>query len=1066
MVTRLLLHILAICWATPVFLSAQNAPVFSGTPVQIPENANLNQTLKAYRVFDIPSAMLHAHLREESNGEKFFHLHLPGADNWSLALVSSRLIPETYRLRVDDGQKIAELPGPGDIAWKGRVVGSSQSDVRLTVAEGFIFGSIQQGAVIWFIEPLSDLLPGSPTDRYIVYRTDDVLPNPNLKCGVTEAQEQKARENRAKKQPAAPENMVGQCKHVELAIASANDMLVRYGTVAQVETHNIGVMNSVGTDYDDPFDDDIYFVIATQYVSTTTTSSLDVALTTTTEAETLLNNFTAWGNAGNFGVTFDDGQLWTTRNICVSSLPMNPCGVIGLAWIGTVCGSNRYHLLEDYLGSNPSGTGWQLRVLTSHEIGHNFDCEHDPAGSGTIMSPSVNNTTTWSATSIADLNAFLTNISCLAICGANFEAPAYTVSEGASSTYLPAGAPSCEMGYTELTIPVTYSGSASGGTVTVSVTGGTAVQDLDFDIPSPSVTFPAGQTNQTGSFIIRVWNDAISEGTETIDLQLSGTLAGSQNTATVTLTSDDINPATNYYTFGQIGSGNAGNLSAPFRGSSSDCRTQFIFNAAELTAAGFAANDLINGLALEVSAKASTQPYNGFTIKMKHTSTAANSTGQPENTGFTTVYSSSHSTSVGWNKFNFTSGFAWNGSSNLRIEICYDNASGTANDLVSSMSGAATVFVTGTSSGCSLPTSSWSFFGSNRPNTRLYKGTDIAITLNDEASTNLKAGQTAYFKDPQNEFIVAVKENSGTDVNCINVQIDRAGNGRQALSWNPGFFVSNKTFFITADNPNTNYDLTLYFSKAEMTGWPSPSTLNILKSAVSIASSNANNSSINTAITRATFGPAATPDAYYSYKGTFTGFSGFAITDASTVPAPVEWLDFTGKWADKAVALTWTTAAEQNNQGFDVERSVNGISFEKIGFVSGRGTIAVPQPYAFNDEKAAQARATVLYYRLRQVDTDGSWSYSKTVPVAMPGTSVSYLLYPNPARHEATLQVLNCDGCAATLSLTDAAGREVLRTEINDTFTTLDLNNLFSGVYWAEIKTAEGHRWQTKLIKM
>jgi hypothetical protein len=1061
MLKHLFLSVLWVAFALSA--RAQSAPVFSGKPVQIPENTNLSQTLRAYQVFDIASSALLAHLREESNGEKIFHLNLPGAGEWPLALVSSGLIPEAYRLRVDDGQKITELPGPGDIAWKGRVVGSAQSDVRLTVADGFIFGSIQRGSDIWFIEPLSDLLPGAAADRYILYRTADVLPNPHLKCGVTEAQEKKARENRAKKQPEKPENMVGLCKNVDLAIASAYDMFERYSTVAQVETHNIGVMNSVGTDYDDPFDDDIYFVIATQYVSTTTSSSLDVALTSSTDANVLLNNFTAWGNAGNFGVTFDDGQLWTARNICD---PIVGCGVIGLAWIGTVCGNSRYHLLEDYTGSNPNGTGWQLRVLTSHELGHNFDCEHDPAGSGTIMSPSVNNTTTWSATSIADLNTFLGGISCLAVCGANFDATAYTVSEFASGTYLPAGAPSCEMPYSEISIPVTYSGSAAGGSVSVSVTGGTAVQDLDFDIPNPTVTFPAGSTNQTGSVTLRVWNDAISETNETINLELGGTLVGSQNTATVTIVSDDLDPATSYSTSGQIGSGNAGNLSAPFRGSVTDCRTQFIFNATELITAGFSANDAINGLALEITAKNSTQPYSGFTIKMKHTTSAANSTGQPENTGFTTVYSSSHTTAVGWNRFNFTNAFTWNGTNNVRVEICFDNASGSSNDLVSSMSGAATVFITGTASGCSLPTSSWSFFGSNRPNARLYKGTDIAITLNDEANTNLKAGQTAYFKDAQNEFIMTVKENSGTDVGCVNVQIDRAGNGRQSLPWAPGFFVSNKTFFVTADNPNTSYDLTLYFSEAEMAGWPTPSTLNILKSATSIATSSTSNSSINTAVTRAFFGPTSNPDAYYSYKGTFTGFSGFAITDASSVPLPIEWLDFTGKWLGKTVALHWATAAERDNRGFDVERSDNGISFEKIGFVPGRGTISVPQPYTFDDPQAAQTRAAVRYYRLRQVDADGSSSHSNTLPMLLPGNSAHYLLYPNPARHSVTLQMLRCDDCAATVTLSDAAGREVLRTETSAAATPLDLSGLPSGVYWLDVRDAEGSRWQTKLVRM
>lgn len=939
----LLLLSLAACCACPAFLEAQTAPVFSGKPVQIPNNAALNKTFKAYQVFDIASSALRAHLQEESNGEKTFDLSLPGTGTWSLALVSSGLLPDNYRLRVDDGQKITELPGPGDIAWKGRVVGSSQSDVRLTVADGFIFGSIQVGANIWFVEPLSDLLHGTVADRYIIYRTSDVLPNPDLKCGVTEAQERRSKE-KPKKALEKPENMAGDCKHVELAIASAYDMFERYFTVAGVEAHNVAVMNAVGTDYDTGFDDDIYFLIATQYVSTTTTSSLDVALTATTDAEDLLDNFTDWGNAGNFGVTFDDGQLWTTRNFCSNS----GCGTIGLAWIGDLCGSFRYHILEDYLGSN-SGSAWELRVLTSHEIGHNFDCDHDAVGSGFIMAPSVNNTTTWSAASMTSLNNLLPDLTCLALCGANFESTAYTAAESVSSTYLSAGDPSCEMGYTEFSIPVTYSGSTAGGSVTVSVAGGTATENLDFDLPSSSVNFPAGSTGQTANFIVRIWNDAISEGNETILLELSGGLAGSLNTTTVTIVSDDLDPATNFYTFGLIGGGNTG-ISAPFRGSVSDCRSQIVFSVAELTDAGFAANDVINGLALEVVSKSSTQPYSGFTIKMKHTTGGTNTVGDLESIGLITVYSASHTTSVGWNKFNFNQGFAWNGTSNLRVEFCFDNASGTANDFVRSVGGPTTMLSQATSgSGCSLP-NSWTNSFVFRPNTRLYKGTDIAITLNDEADTNLKNGQTAYFKDAQNEFIVAVKQNSGADAGCINVKIDRAGNGRQSPAWLPSFFVSDKTFFVTADNPAATYDLTLYYSKTEMTVWPSPGTLNILKSSVPIASADASNSSINTTITRTTFGPTGNTDAYRGFKGTFTGFSGFAVTDASTV-APVEWLDFTGRLAGKNVALTWATAAELNNRGFEVERSANGVSFEKIGFVPGHGTLSAPQPYHFDDEK-------------------------------------------------------------------------------------------------------------------
>jgi PKD repeat protein len=111
-------------------------------------------------------------------------------------------------------------------------------------------------------------------------------------------------------------------------------------------------------------------------------------------------------------------QLWTTRNIDGDGAG-GSSGIVGLAYqsgSGVVCTSARYHLLEDFTGSNPTGSGFQLRVLTSHEIGHNFSCSHDAAGSGFIMAPSVGNTSTWSPASISTVNAAVPGLGCLSAC--------------------------------------------------------------------------------------------------------------------------------------------------------------------------------------------------------------------------------------------------------------------------------------------------------------------------------------------------------------------------------------------------------------------------------------------------------------------------------------------------------------------------------------------------------------------------------------------------------------------------------------------------------------------------
>ncbi|MBL7776046.1 MAG: hypothetical protein JNK89_08590, partial [Saprospiraceae bacterium] len=620
-------------------LTAQNLPTFHAQPQANPSAPDLHGTLSAYKIYRLNADALQAFLQEENGDpEKRFALDLPGAGLWSLRLQPRQLLAADYRLQVDDGQAVQYLPGPGQITWAGYQGAGAQFRATLTVNAGFIFGSVQTPAGEFFIEPLYDLAPGAAPDLFIVYNTADVLPNPDLKCGVEEV-----RKKKAETQQPAPERLVGQCKHAEIAIASDYGMFTRYTNSTGVQNHNIGVMNSVATDYDDAFDDDIYFLITTQYVSSTSTSSLDVALTSTTDASILLDNFRVWGNAGNFGFDFDLATLWVTRNICSGS----NCSTIGLAYVGALCDNFRYHLLEDYTGSNPNGTGWQLRVLTSHEIGHNFDCSHDPSGSNTIMAPSVNNTSTWSAQSEGEVAAYLPTITCLSLCGANFSSTSYAAGEGNGGLTLPAGPPSCEMPYVELAMPIQYSGPNTGGSVDVTVVGGTATEYLDFDLPSATVVFPAGFTTQTVNLIVRIWNDAISEGSETIELQLNGPSAGSQNMTTVTIVSDDANPTTSYYTFGQVGTGNAGGLNVPFRANNTDCRTQIILGASELSAAGFSANDIINGLALDVSSKSSTQPFNGFTIKMQHTTSGPTYTGQPANSGFTTVFSGNHTTSTG-----------------------------------------------------------------------------------------------------------------------------------------------------------------------------------------------------------------------------------------------------------------------------------------------------------------------------------------------------------------------------------------------------------------------------------
>ncbi|MCB9082484.1 MAG: hypothetical protein H6555_12320 [Lewinellaceae bacterium] len=126
-----------------------------------------------------------------------------------------------------------------------------------------------------------------------------------------------------------------------------------------------------------------------------------------------------------------------------------------------------------------------------------------------------------------------------------------------------------------------------------------------------------------------------------------------------------------------------------------------------------------------------------------------------------------------------------------------------------------------------------------------------------------------------------------------------------------------------------------------------------------------------------------------------TGTCGSAFSAGCSVALPVTWAGFTAqRQANGSVDLRWETENETNNEGFHIERSVDGRTFETIGFVAGAGTRAEPQSYFYPDGEAARFTGTILYYRLRQVDFNGEWSYSVLVSVNPEASSQAFAVRP------------------------------------------------------------------------
>lgn len=176
---------------------------------------------------------------------------------------------------------------------------------------------------------------------------------------------------------------------------------------------------------------------------------------------------------------------------------------------------------------------------------------------------------------------------------------------------------------------------------------------------------------------------------------------------------------------------------------------------------------------------------------------------------------------------------------------------------------------------------------------------------------------------------------------------------------------------------------------------------------------------------------------------------------------PVELMDFKGAIENKNAMLSWSTATELNNEGFEVQRSTNARDFSKIAWIDGAGNSSDVIQYDFEDSNLEAD--VVYYYRLKQIDFDGQFSYSPTITVqfkdddAFPTAS----FFPNPTKDGTTqLQINNFQAGKIVVKIYDTVGRAVYHVENslmdNESLFQLDLHHLPKGIYIGEIQS-ENH---------
>lgn len=193
----------------------------------------------------------------------------------------------------------------------------------------------------------------------------------------------------------------------------------------------------------------------------------------------------------------------------------------------------------------------------------------------------------------------------------------------------------------------------------------------------------------------------------------------------------------------------------------------------------------------------------------------------------------------------------------------------------------------------------------------------------------------------------------------------------------------------------------------------------------------------------------------------------FGACNTSQSAFPVELIRFDAKVVQRTVQLNWQTATERNNDRFEIQRSTNGRDFITLQVVRGAGTATTEQRYEFTDQQPGRG---ANYYRLRQVDLDGTATYLPTVYVMFGKPANVAVFAPNPSLTGLT-RLTYIAGTESTLKLTvrDLSGRTVMQQsrEVGEgeNQLSIDCSALTKGTYLVEMATNDDTQVQKLVIQ-
>ena len=198
------------------------------------------------------------------------------------------------------------------------------------------------------------------------------------------------------------------------------------------------------------------------------------------------------------------------------------------------------------------------------------------------------------------------------------------------------------------------------------------------------------------------------------------------------------------------------------------------------------------------------------------------------------------------------------------------------------------------------------------------------------------------------------------------------------------------------------------------------------------------------------------------FRSTYGNGMWVTTLGAVAAPLPLTLMDFKGKKENDNIILQWRTASENNSSRFEIERSPDGINFSTLASVAAAGNSSILRYYEYFDKLALTGKN---YYRLKMVDIDGRFTYSRTIMIEL--TSKTQIVVSNPFSNQITVRFSKPPSGTIQIALADVSGKMIIAKLVKaEQQIQFDISNmhLSKGVYFLKVETAN-ERFTRKLVK-